>query len=578
MPRKNTGDPELRDAAQRSFVVAQPVAGWIERKVQRGIGNDLLQQLIGGDEHSIRRSVEADQPLGVAGKIHHPPGGTEAFQQIAIVRRPRPWRVASGGSQVREELGHRVQVGPHDTPQWQEGAHGALVPIQMGLILRDLEEVGRTDEEGRPWKAMGQTIMIGMAVAQDHHVHVVRKVTQSAETPDEILPGARMRGSHVNQAQPIASQEIDVRGVDPKRVMDRDANNPVRFKYGLHASFLCRGAQATKCISDRLESGGFEDAALGIVWIDTCVGYDPGPVNLGVVRLQGERALVIDAGLDEGRAGRLVRRLADEGLTPYGVILTHHHADHMGGARRLLAAGAEFVAAAPVEAGLIRHPQLQPLCFAGGAAPPPPLAVKFLMPPPVPVAVELSAGPWEAPGATCAQPLAVVELPGHTPGQLGLRVGDVLFCGDAVFPADTWRKYGLAYFADIDQALATLDALDHLAPELTTIIPGHGRSTSTVAEAVRLNREGILSLIAAVKSLLAGGDGGASLTGMSLEALIEGMCDHLGITPVDIPEFYLDRATVQAVLTHLCRTGQAQAELCGARLLWRPTGSESGSE
>ena len=69
---------------------------------------------------------------------------------------------------------------------------------------------------------------------------------------------------------------------------------------------------------------------MAIIWMNETVGYDPGPVNLGVVRLDRDRVLIVDAGLDKGRAGKLVRLLTAEGLRPYGVLLTHHHADHTG--------------------------------------------------------------------------------------------------------------------------------------------------------------------------------------------------------------------------------------------------------
>lgn len=307
---------------------------------------------------------------------------------------------------------------------------------------------------------------------------------------------------------------------------------------------------------------------MAIIWMNETVGYDPGPVNLGVVRLDRDRVLIVDAGLDKGRAGKLVRLLTAEGLRPYGVLLTHHHADHTGGTKRLLSAGAEFVAASPIEASLIRQPILQPYCLSGGAAPLPELTIKFLLPPAAPVDVLLEAGPWQVPGASSAQELQIVDLPGHTPGQIGLRVGDILFCGDAMFPAETWRKYGLTYFADMGQALATLDSLDGLSAALAATITGHGEPARIPTQLIELNRTSIEALVAAVETELTTA---YSTTGdMSLEEAVQGVCRRLEVEPIDISEHYLHRATVQAVLTHLCRMNRARAHLRGARLGWCP--------
>lgn len=307
-----------------------------------------------------------------------------------------------------------------------------------------------------------------------------------------------------------------------------------------------------------------------IVWLSEHTGFFPGPVNIGLLR-DGDRVITIDTGLDSGSARKLLRELEPSGLRPAGILLTHHHADHTGGAPRLVREGAAQVAASPVEAAVIRHPYWQPYAFCGGAHPPAVMRKKFLMPPAVNVTHEVQPGPWRPEGWGGPSDLEIVALPGHTPGQLGLRVGDILFSGDALLPQETWGKYGLAYFVDMGRSLLTCQELASYAPSLSTMVPGHGpaaRGAEEILERVELNRRGIADLVDRVLQVLCSG---ADLT---LEQVLEAVLARMGLTPLDIPEFFLNRASVQAALTYLSEQGSAEPHLQQAQLRWRPLPAE----
>lgn len=130
-----------------------------------------------------------------------------------------------------------------------------------------------------------------------------------------------------------------------------------------------------------------------LVWLTDHAGYLPGRVNLGLVRF-GHQVLVVDAGLDDGSARRLMRELTPAGLKPVVVFLTHHHADHTGRAPRLLREGVTAAAASSVEASLIRHPYWEPHGLCGGAHPPGMMRKKFLMPAGVEVTEHVTPGTW----------------------------------------------------------------------------------------------------------------------------------------------------------------------------------------
>lgn len=132
----------------------------------------------------------------------------------------------------------------------------------------------------------------------------------------------------------------------------------------------------------------------------------------------GEGYFLVDAGLP-WEAGRLLRLLREP---PRLLFLTHHHTDHSGGARALWER---------LGLPILAHPKEWP--YLTGEKPRPPLPVPLL-------------GPWLA---NLAPPLPrealrpveegeevlgwrVVELPGHTLGQVGLFREGLLIAGDAL--------------------------------------------------------------------------------------------------------------------------------------------------
>jgi glyoxylase-like metal-dependent hydrolase (beta-lactamase superfamily II) len=75
--------------------------------------------------------------------------------------------------------------------------------------------------------------------------------------------------------------------------------------------------------------------------------------------------------------------------------------------------------------------------------------------------------------------LAVVHVPGHTPGSVCLRLDGQALVGDAIFPG------GPGYTATpeaLDLSLASLARTVFQWPDVTELHPGHGGSTTVAAE------------------------------------------------------------------------------------------------
>jgi glyoxylase-like metal-dependent hydrolase (beta-lactamase superfamily II) len=327
---------------------------------------------------------------------------------------------------------------------------------------------------------------------------------------------------------------------------------------------------------------------MAVTWISERVGYQGGPVNVGFVRLHGDQALVIDAGLDPDRARKVIRDLEDEGLRARALLLTHSHADHIGGAALLRRRCPLRVAAPTPEAGFIRFPSLEPFYLYGGAAAPGALTGKFLQAEGCAVDVEVDPGPWRLhdqahrhaasrrePAArdevAVALRLELLGLAGHSPGQVGLAVYEetaetpsVIFCGDAVFPADVWSKHGFVYFCDIDSSLDAIHRLGASPPG--TLVAGHGVARGDAIQALlSANEDGLRQMADAVARVVE-----AHTDGVSAEELLTAVAEQRGARVGSPSDYFLARATVHAHLAYLEARGRVSMQVTGARLTWRP--------
>ena len=184
-------------------------------------------------------------------------------------------------------------------------------------------------------------------------------------------------------------------------------------------------------------------------------------------------ALVIDA--PQGTAEAIVADAARRGWKIGQIIITHTHWDHVVDAKALKdATGAPLVAHTLAREALAYPPAL-------GSELPFEIA-----------AVETSGTLDDGDTVTLGgHTFSVMHLPGHDPSHIGLfdASEDVLLSGDVLFPGG----HGTLEVPGADQTAmhATMRRLVAELPATTTVLPGHGVSTTIGAEApwIKLLRE-----------------------------------------------------------------------------------------
>lgn len=210
--------------------------------------------------------------------------------------------------------------------------------------------------------------------------------------------------------------------------------------------------------------------------------------GLGIGRaymvVEADRVTLVDTGL-RGSADRVLRAVEAAGRKPADVrqiVVTHHHADHVGSLAELAERTGALVLVHSLDAPVVRGDEPAPGPSSGGLLKP--LLKRANRPaPPARVDRELADGDE----IDCLGGMLVVHTPGHTPGSISLysRARRLLFCGDAA--ANTFGlRPPIGWFTE--DAAAARDSIRKLAAlDVDLALFGHGRPITREAM-VRLRR------------------------------------------------------------------------------------------
>ncbi len=80
------------------------------------------------------------------------------------------------------------------------------------------------------------------------------------------------------------------------------------------------------------------------------------------------------------------------------------------------------------------------------------------------------------PKASPIKDLPYIHTPGHTPGSICLKFGDVLFVGDTIFANGAVGRTDFSYSTPLELS-ASIEKI-HSYPKGTRILPGHGKEFS----------------------------------------------------------------------------------------------------
>ena len=198
-----------------------------------------------------------------------------------------------------------------------------------------------------------------------------------------------------------------------------------------------------------------------------------GPLQNNVYLIHdGQGVTIVDP---TAEPDRLLAAVGDRPLS--GIVLTHHHSDHMGAACALRAATGAPVIASAIEQPLIEQPKKV------GTSPLP-------LPEACPVDIAVSHGDVVKIGELAWK---VLVTPGHSKGSMCLYIvpqlslagqgAPTLVSGDTLFEGTIGRTdFEGGSMDDMRASLFTLAKL----PDDTIVLPGHGNPTTIGAERERV--------------------------------------------------------------------------------------------
>ncbi len=265
-----------------------------------------------------------------------------------------------------------------------------------------------------------------------------------------------------------------------------------------------------------------------------------GRVTIGIVYIENQ-AFVIDSGIDENEIRKTINYLESNGKKIEGLLLTHYHADHSGGAYFARKRGINIYGDDETQF-ILRHPETAHLLFTGFFNEVF-IQSKFITPNPVEI--------YNINQLNFKNIPKIIDLKGHTMNQIGYQFGDLLFVGDALFSETNLEKHPIPYFVDFSNFKNTLMKIRDMS--ISKVVCSHGGLLDNPSKTIEFNLERLREITELIDDVV-------RRKNDSMNYVISEILRHYNIPRSSI-EYFLDTAALKSIIMSIFKIEYYEGEL-----------------
>jgi glyoxylase-like metal-dependent hydrolase (beta-lactamase superfamily II) len=237
-------------------------------------------------------------------------------------------------------------------------------------------------------------------------------------------------------------------------------------------------------------------AKINLIQVKDNSFYCDGIFSIGVY-IKKNIAVLIDSGISKDVAKEVDKALIQANVQLAAIINTHCHGDHCGGNAFFQQKYPELkIFSTETEKPFIEDPLMAPICFCGGAAAFEELKkCKPIAPQQSSKVTNVITHYEDQKIVICEEIFEIITLPGHTRGMIAIKTPDnVLYCGDAIFGEDTFKKHPILYYTFIGDTLNSFKKLKSLLPSVDATVIYHGGMIPDLAPLIDDHEKRILEI------------------------------------------------------------------------------------